>query len=156
MADLADFVARVNSSKIIPKDPYSHNANLIDTDEKIIPEYNKVVGKHHLLSNVGDDVTLRLYQNDSLLLSWLLSMAKRDKSLIPVYDVLAGVFLSELNLTRAKDGGERKEQANAASGYSNLPANASSGYGAELQKRIQELQNQDTTLINDLLNRGKK
>jgi len=147
---MGDFVASTNKNREYPRDPFSHGFAMMDnTDDPIADDYHKVVGKHEVLGNVGDDVMLRLYQNDSRYLTWLFDMAQRDPELIPYYKSIAGIWRGEITLTRARDGLERKLQANVGQGF-NVQEKLQA-FGQQMGQLLQQREKDQTELIQRLM-----
>jgi len=112
----------------VPKDAYGHAAFLISSPTSTPKDFCDLMEKEFLLSNISDDRMLYIYQEKARLLISLFSMAKREKQLIDLFLTLYYQTLSELNLTRAKDGLERKMHG-ALSGY--VPREALGGFGED-------------------------
>ena len=111
----SQYMNRLNKAGYIPKDQYGHAAFLIDVEKTDVGEFRQIITKDVLLSNIGGDLMLRLYQNDVGTLVRLFSMAKRDETVKLIFEVLYYRWVGELALTRTMDGTERKMQATVSS-----------------------------------------
>lgn len=155
---ISQYTQSNNKMNIAPRNEYEHGAFLVDTENKAekdnvegLGKFSTLVNKSILLSNVSNDNLMRFYQNDAVLITHMLSMATRATTLIPLFEVLYYGWQGELNLTRAKGGGERKLQAAIGTGYK--PNEKLPGYGSDTDAYDHEEEKQD--LLSKLL-RGKK
>jgi hypothetical protein len=82
MPGIADYIAQVAGGKVIPKDPYSHAFTLADiSGSDDVHRFSQILEKHIILSFLGNDLQLRLYQNDIVLLTNLFDMSRRSPGL---------------------------------------------------------------------------
>jgi hypothetical protein len=142
MPGIQDYIAAIAGGKVVPKDPYSHAFTLSDiTGPEDVTRFSQILEKHIILSFLGEDKQIRLYQNDMVLITYLFDMARREPGLKDFFQTIYSGWKGELALTRTKDGIERRLQATAGKGYN---PDAMQGYGqqlAELAKQEQDLFN---------------
>ena len=96
--------------KFLPKDQYSHATFLITQEPKTPEQLSDLLDKHILLANIHSDRYLKFLQNDAYFLTEMFDMKRRAEFMKYVFDPLFTAWKLELNLTRTKDGLERKLQ----------------------------------------------
>jgi len=132
-SDLEKYVGEMGRVKIYPQNEYEHADSLIRSDfedeREAMDNFSKLVDKHLQLVNIGSDQMMRAYQTDAILLTHMVSMARREKALEKVFGVLYFGWRNELLLTKAMKGAERKHQAQVGSSY--VPKEDLSGFGTQ-------------------------
>ena len=108
---MTDLLGSAKKGVIVPHDPYSHSALLLQHRDEVVKKFTELVSREVLLANIGEDKTLRLYQNDIMILTAAFDMALRDPAMMMVFYPMYYGWLGELAMTRTKDGLERKMQA---------------------------------------------
>ena len=132
-------MAQMAAGKYVPRDAFSHAFTMMDirgNDE--VKMFSQILEQHILLSFLGEDKQLRLYQNDIVLLTNLFDMSRRAPELKNFFLNLYYGWKGELALTRTKDGIERRLQATAGKGYQ---PEAMRGYGQQLEELAKQEQN---------------
>ncbi|MCX8171314.1 MAG: hypothetical protein N3E47_05020 [Candidatus Bathyarchaeota archaeon] len=136
LRELKEYYKNISSGRIIPKDPFSLSYTLLTPED-----FNVLAGdlaeKQVLLSFLGDDMMISLYQNDIDILTRMRNMALRDEKLLSVFLTLYFSWLGTLKLTRAKDGLERKMQASAV-GYQPPGMQLSEGFGNQFAEELRQ------------------
>lgn len=118
------------------KDAYTHGKWIAEPDNDLVKTFQKIMNKDMLMASVADDYQLRLQQNTGVFLCALLGMAIREPNLVDFFNFRYGAWKTELQLTRTKNGAERKHQASIAKGYQS--PEALDGYGADLPSPDEE------------------
>lgn len=148
MADnMSAYYSELQKGRITPKDPFSHAAWLMLRDDAVSDKDLDLdlVNKQVILSYVGDDKLLRLYQNDIVILTQMRNLAARDPAMAPVYQVLYNGWQGELKMTRTKKGLERQLQGTTGGSY--MPREQfGSGYGEELAQEARENEKKNTDI----------
>lgn len=139
--------------KYYQKEPFQHGGYLIDTDVPDVSEFQRIVDTQILLANLDNSV-IRFYQRDAQLLTEMFDMARRCPELVPFFKKIYYGWKAEVQMTRTKDGLERKMQANIGIGY--VPKEALLGYG-QLDQQVQEQeQNLFDKLMSSFKGKGKQ
>jgi len=132
-----EYVKGVKKLKSVPDDPYKLSYALLESDEINIDEatFTSLINKHILLANLDNDRLMRFYQNDAYFITNLFRIAKKDKSLKPVFNTIYTSWLMELAITRAKKGLERQYQ----NPFGNRVSSKSlSGFGKDIKIKEDE------------------
>ncbi len=126
---------------------YSH---LKDEGVEHISNYNDFVDKFAMLSNVKSDKLMNVYMHQLHLFNAILPFAKRDKQIALLLDNLFHRWKSELSLTRAYNGTERKLQDGAAR------PQILNGYGEETEREEnKENSSKSSSWFNKIIPGGK-
>jgi hypothetical protein len=147
---LKDYLRETFKTRYVPKDEYGHKSHLLAEDtntpdrERNVARFNLLCSKQVLLSNIGKDRLLRIYQRDVGILTELYDMAIHDPILEDVVEVFYYTWKNELMLTRVKDGFERKAQAKGA-----MTQNSAGAGDAALTEQVENEEK-------GLFSRGKK
>jgi len=112
--------------------PYSHAEGLMENEPGEVKNHSQVFDKQALLAIIKDDETMRIYQRELEYLIKLYDMSLRDKRLANLFLTLRAKLYSELGITRAMEGEERKHQAELG-GY--ISPQDMRGYGATAQEQ---------------------
>jgi hypothetical protein len=154
----SNYAAGNMRAQAYPRDQFEHGAFMLDTDNRQeepskMGKFSALVDRNVLLSNIGNDVLMRYYQNDIIFLTHLFSMAEREEAVQIVFEVLYYGWKHELALTRTKGGAERKHQAQIATNYQ--PKENLGGYGAGLNLGMEEKGDEDVNFIKKLFKKKR-
>jgi hypothetical protein len=100
-----------------PDSPYSHGAYLLQDDGEDFFTFQSLINKRVLLAFIETSELMAYYQTDIELLMQMFDQARREPALRYPFLVQYNSWIGELSITRAKEGMERKLQANAGGGY---------------------------------------
>jgi hypothetical protein len=123
----------ISKSRASVHDPFDHAQSLMKNEAEIEfakKNYGKLINQRAMLSNIGDDHLMLLNQNSVSLVVAAYELACRDSEFIPVFEFMYHSWTGGLTMTRAKDGKERDQQANAGSGTA--PQGEYGGFGEGL------------------------
>lgn len=137
--DLKAYFKGIASGKVMPKDPFGLSAHMLTQDENNLLT-GDLADKQAMLSYLGDDMSVQLYQNDIEILTRMRNMAMRDEALLPIFATLYYGWLGSLKMTRAKDGIERKLQGTAVGGYQPSPTPITGGFGEQFAAEVRQQQ----------------
>lgn len=144
------FMEKLGKVRTPAQNVFQHNTNLMENQPGKVDNHDQVFDKQALLAIIKDDDTMRIYQRDCEYLIKLYDMSMRDTRLTTLFRMLRAKFYSELGLTRAMEGEERKHQAEAG-GYQS-PQDMR-GYGATTP---QEEEKSQLTQLKELIQKAKR
>jgi len=108
---LQKYLDGINKQGSANNNPFAHAEKIMENEPGEVKNHSEVFSKQAMLGIIKDDDMLRTYQREGELLIQLYSMSLRYKKLIPFFNEKRAKFFSEISLTRAKEGEERKHQA---------------------------------------------
>lgn len=136
--DMRTYLTNMMKMQALPRNEYEHGAHLLQTEDFLekdrgvaVGKFSKLITQNVLLGNISNDQLMRLYQIDITLLTHMFDMAVREDALVPVFNVLYYGWVNEIQLTRTKEGAERKHQATYGTAYS--PKESLYGFGRDYQ-----------------------
>jgi len=155
MVDLIEHLQKTAQTRAKPTSEYEFYDGLIDSElrdeEKrgeMLLKFSQIVDKHVQLANIGSDVLLRLYQNDSAIMCDWLDMSSREPFIAHVFAPIYFAWRGELLLTNTKEGKFLSLLGRVGKGQ---------GLGQTGSFGTDEAYSQEEVSIFDkLLNRGKK
>lgn len=121
---------KMSQAQFIPETPYDHAFALLQGDKKEFKSFLDMHSQLSLLSNIGSDRLMAIFQDEMFFHSQFFDMGMKDSEVLGFFELLFATFLNQLSLTRARDGLERKLQV-----FSGQTA-SSSGFGSEIEKEL--------------------
>lgn len=121
--------------KPLPDNEYQHASQILSSETEEFMwtsnhEFSRIVDEALQLANISDDKYMNLEQIHAGSLITLYEMARNEKQLRPFFLVQLHRWRSGILLTKAKDGTERKHQAQVANKYT--PRGEMRGFGSEM------------------------
>ena len=153
----SEMANQTREPRFVPENEYEHANELTNSeqenDEDVLDNFSKIVDKHIQLGNLGNDMVMRLYQNDENSIAHLLSMCIRDEELKPYAKFIYHSWRGEILITKAKDNLERRLQAQVGTKY--VTRENTGGYGNTYPELFPKDQGKPESIIDKFLNRGK-
>lgn len=119
----------------MPENQFDHAWQLLSTRGRSIDDFPDLQDPSAFLGFIGSDNLLRFYQNDTIYIENLFSMAKKSEPIREVFNVLFHAWLFEIRLTANKDGIERRLQHSFGGG---VTAEAMGKMMQDLEKKRQQ------------------
>jgi len=101
----------MQESFISPKDPFAHQYMLLRNHTREVNSFPDLMNPDIVLSNIGDNRTLLVYQRDFRLITRLFDMSLRCIGAKDLFNSLYYGWLGEMRMTSALSGRERDLQS---------------------------------------------
>lgn len=106
-----ELLKRQQNFQYIPKDPYSHQALLLNPYSLSVEELGDLLNQHLLLGNIEDAVLLSYFQEEIYFICSVFGMYKKEKEVfLDLFNLMYFPFVIGIRMTSSLDGMERKIQ----------------------------------------------
>jgi len=106
-----EYVASTRFYANVPKDPYSHQFQLLQRPHKDLKDFGDLLDADVLLSNIQDNRTMLLVQRDYHFLNRFFDMGNRSQGIKSLFNVLYNSWRGQMRMTSALRGKERDLQS---------------------------------------------